>query len=423
MHIKMLKLRPNLLALTIVLVMSSTLSPESMFIFHVLISIFLIFKNNWKFDKALFNLLIPIFCLGLCGFFYASQNLTINIFKDGWYLIKIIPCVMIGWMSARFMAKSDIFLSIIFAGTFLSLYHILNYFLYSAQGYESHIIRIMVASSPLTVMLLGIFFSNRHFREELKIFGFSSVFILVVNLWSIYLSDSRSSYLGLLIFLLVMNGFYRFNSKSIMGLVAVIGFLSIGASFLAVENNLSAGERESLDSRFARGFQEIIPSEGEDRASRSLSFRGYEAFRAIQTFSDGTLGEIIFGQGLGATIDLGETWILGGVFGEESGDVEFEELIIIHNGYLQVLVKYGIIGVLLYVYFIFSWIKLSRHQKTSAYPNEMFHRLIVSTALVFFMYSLLVTGLFNKSAFGACIIIIGALLCMCNRRNVSLISK
>lgn len=423
MHIKMLKLRPNLLALTIVLVTSSTLSPESMFIFHVLISVFLISKNNWKFDKALFNLLIPIYCLAFVGFFYASQNLTINIFKDGWYLIKIIPCVIIGWMSATFMTKRDIFRSIIFAGTLLSLYHILCYFIYSAQGYESHIIRIMVASSPLTVMLLGIFFSNRHFREELKIFGFSSVFILVVNLWSIYLSESRSSYLALLIFLLVMNGFYKFNFKSIMGLVAVIGILLIGASFLTVENNVLAGERESIESRFARGFKEIIPSEGEDRASRSLSFRGYEAFRAIQTFSDGSLGEIIFGQGFGATIDLGETWILGGIFGEESGTVEFDELIIIHNGYLQVLVKYGIIGFLLYVYFIFSWIKLSRHQKTAAYPNEMFHRLTVSTALVFFMYSLLVTGLFNKTAFGACLIIIGALLCICNKRNVSLISR
>ena len=419
----MLTLRSNLLALTILLVMSSTLSSEKMFIFHVLISVFLIYKNSSKFDKALFNLLIPIFCIAICGFAYASQNMTMNILKDGWYLIKIIPCIIIGWMSARFMTKKDIFLSIIFAGTFLSLYHIVSYFILSAEGYESSVIRIMVASSPLSVLLLGIFFSNRHFRADLNIFGFSSVFLLIVNLWSIYLSESRSSYLALLIFLLVMNGFYKFDLKSFIGLVTVIGSLSIGASFLAVDSNLSPGERESIDSRFARGLQEIIPAEGEDRASQSLSFRGYEAFRAIQEFSNGSSSEMIIGQGFGATIDLGETWILGGVFGEESGEVEFDELLIIHNGYLQVLVKYGIIGVLLYVYFIFSWIKLSRRQKTSAYRNEMFHRLIVSTALVFFMYTLLVTGLFNKSAFGACIIIIGALLCMCNRRNVSLISK
>ncbi|MDA7696444.1 O-antigen ligase family protein [Porticoccaceae bacterium] len=401
---------------------SSILPPELMFIFHVLISIFLIFKNNLKFDKALFNLLIPIFCIAICGFAYASQNMTMNVLKDGWYLIKIIPCIIIGWISAKNMTKRDIFLSIIFAGTCLSFYHVVAFALYSAQGYGSDIIRIMVGSSPLSVLLLGILFSNRYFRRELEIFGFSSVFILVVNLWSIYLSDSRSSYLVMLIFVLVMNGFYKINFKGIMGLVIVIGFLSIVTTFLSIEEDPSGG-RESLDSRFARGLLEITPSEGEDRKSRSLSFRGYESFLAMKEFSDGSLGEMILGQGFGATVDLGETWILGGVPGEEAGEVEFDELLIIHNGYLLVLVKYGMIGVLLYMYFIFSWIKLSHHRRTLVYGDEMFHRLIVATALASFMYSLVVTGLFNKTSFGALLIIVGALLCTCHKRNASLVSK
>ena len=220
-----------------------------------------------------------------------------------------------------------------------------------------------------------------------------------------------------------MNGIYKINFKGIIGSLATVGILSIGVTFLSVEDNLSQGEIEGLGSRWARAFQEIIPSEGEGRASQSLSFRGYESFKAIAEFSDGSPGEKILGQGFGATIALGEAWILGGIFGEASGEVEFDELLIIHNGYFLILVKFGIIGFLLYLYFILSWIRISRRYRSSAYDDEMFHRLIVSISLAIFMYTVVVSGLFNKSSFGTLLIIIGALLCMCFKRNISFVSK
>jgi len=182
-------------------------------------------------------------------------------------------------------------------------------------------------------------------------------------------------------------------------------------------DDLVVGERESITSRFARGLDEIVPSEKESRSDAALSFRGYESFRALEDYIGGSVSEMVVGQGFGATVNLGEVWVLGGIFGEESGDVEFEELLIIHNGYLMVLVKYGFLGLWLYLYFIYSWIRLSKPKKPVSSTNEMFYRLLVSITAMMLMYSLLVSGLLNKSAFSGLLMIIGALLFVCHLKT------
>lgn len=411
--IRNITIRPRVLMLSSLIVLPSILRPELVSLVLVPILFYAVLKANLKLDKALFKLFLPVIFMVFLGAFFVHQNILWNVFKDIWYLLKIIISIAVGWYLAKDLKNSDILLSIVISGSICSLIHIFSYWVYSLQNYDALHIRYMTITSSVTVVLSGMLISNLFLKRYFQMGPSLYAVLLVINLYSIWLGDSRSSILGLFIMLLALNGFYKVNAKSV-----AVGFLSIAIlwlmiSNLSVDEGLLPGERETLSSRFARGFDEIIPAD-HDRADANISFRGYESFKAIVDYAEGSVGEMVVGQGFGATVDLGESWVLGGVIGEESGEVEFDEVLIIHNGYLLVLVKYGFVGLCLYLFFVYSWIRSPLPNRSASIADKMLYRLLVSLSIMVIMYSLLVSGLFNKSAFNGLLIIAGALLSVCH---------
>ena len=371
---------------------------------------FIIVRVNLKLDKVLVNLFIPIFYMALFGFLFSYQNDLRDALKDVWYLLKFILPIGIGWYLAKDLVKRDIISATVIGGFLYAAVHITKFFGYSIQGYESHVVRILAPSSLVTVLSVGFLISNRFFRRYLQMRRVSLVILLLPCLYSIWLSDSRTSYGVLFIIFVVLNGFYKLNVASLLVGCLSLGIIATTVSILEVDQGLEAGATESLESRFARSFDELIPSDMDNRDDASISFRGYEAFHALEEFRDGSVIEMLVGQGFGSKVDLGETWTLGGVHGEESGEVDFEELLIIHNGYLLVLVKYGLLGLSLYVYFIYSWISRSKLKKSASWTDEMFYRAVICIAVVFYLTTLLATGLLNKGGFTGVLGILGALM-------------
>ena len=115
------------------------------------------------------------------------------------------------------------------------------------------------------------------------------------------------------------------------------------------------------------------------------SWRAYEAKMAINQVD--TFGGFVFGKGLGALVDLKFFAPLGGE--------QIRFIPILHNGYINIFLKSGFIGVLLYI-MLLVYLYLT---KTKNKNKQMrFTCNVVSGLAVHYLFtSLIVTGIYNLS--------------------------
>jgi len=162
---------------------------------------------------------------------------------------------------------------------------------------------------------------------------------------------------------------------------------------------------------FTRGFdvamEEIRPARYQVLGDVHDHWRGYEAWRALRSFSDATPRQEILGQGLGAQVDLGLTIELGGV--------DFREIGQLHNGLLWILVKTGIVGVALFVVWFVGllglWRRLARDGKTDAAD------LLLGVVLTLALTTLVVSGPFNPLSNDALLLVLGGFLALAQRTS------
>ncbi|MBR9846115.1 MAG: hypothetical protein GYB35_08415 [Algicola sp.] len=116
-------------------------------------------------------------------------------------------------------------------------------------------------------------------------------------------------------------------------------------------------------------------------------WRAYEALKAIEGISstEYKLGWV-FGKGLGAQVDLGFEAPLDGK--------KFQYIPIIHNGYVYVLFKSGMIGLIIYLAFLL-FIYMQSYKKGNHYGN-IINNFISGIALFFLLTSLIITGIYNS---------------------------
>ena len=102
--------------------------------------------------------------------------------------------------------------------------------------------------------------------------------------------------------------------------------------------------------------------------------------------------QYLFGQGFGTLIDLGLYIPLG--------DEVIRFAPILHNGYMYLLVKTGVIGVLIYLVFLYKLVRIGTQHSVVTFDEERYTgRIIVGLSCVFFVSTFVVSGLFNKSVF------------------------
>ena len=135
-------------------------------------------------------------------------------------------------------------------------------------------------------------------------------------------------------------------------------------------------------------------------------WRGYEAQSAIERLNTGGLPSWLFGQGFGSTVDLGVE--------VELANETVRYIPILHNGFVYVLYKTGIIGLLLYLFYIiylYSFYRVSSRTKTEFIIN----RLIVGCAFYIALSSLVVTGIFKPYDLSS--LVVGGLFALKNYYN------
>jgi hypothetical protein len=190
-------------------------------------------------------------------------------------------------------------------------------------------------------------------------------------------------------------GLFANRTRFILTIAGIVGLATAIWPFLPQYD----GEAATAFNKLSRSFEEISFTDSYNSVEMVRNWRGHEAYNAQYMFNNSSSYHKIFGNGLGSSVDLGQDISF-------NIDGSFRTLPILHNGYYHIIIKYGLIGALIYIAFVLSWCRGQRAYFDRYRFND---RMIVGATIVILLSTTVITGLFNKYAFDN-FVIVGSLL-------------
>ena len=137
----------------------------------------------------------------------------------------------------------------------------------------------------------------------------------------------------------------------------------------------------------------------------NLNWRGFEAARAAKTYAEFSDMDKLFGGGVGTMVDFGFAMKLG--VGNTGEFLEFAPLL--HNGYMELLVKMGLLGLTLFILFCVQIIYMAfREFRQAGKCARLNGFLFLWTVFVFLLTQGSVTGIYNKGELAPSLFLLGA---------------
>jgi hypothetical protein len=349
------------------IVLSTSFLPSSLFSgFVVLLGLFLII-SELKLNKFFFKSVAPLLIILLLGIIGISGHIRIHIIRDIIYALFPISLIFIGFRISKFGNKpEDIFKWILISGTIIACVHILK-FLFHLN------ISLVVLALCISIFIKPSGSLNSLWRKIQK------YFFLPVLLISFILSFSRTGF--------IMGVFIGLSLKGLIGKINYKSILSLSVLILLFGLLMNLTPKDNLDSFFgklARSISEIRISDYNNLEDINANWRGFETFKAIIAYSNGSTGEKIVGQGFGSLVDLGFTMTLD--------NVNFRDIPILHNGYAYILLKTGLLGLLSYLFFFIRNFRLAFKKIDSSLLSHRNASRILIGLILSMMLSMLVVG-------------------------------
>lgn len=386
------------------LILPKFMSVELLFVaaFAYCIYKVILFKN--VIPKKLLGVLVPLILIVLLGGISSltySKN-TVDIIRDIVYFTFPIILILDSYFLVRKVNNTTVVLNtIVIAGIILSLIHISNFIIQPTLITKSlHEVRAVAGNgNALTVVAMIILFFNK--RYNLNIFENKKInkFLFFICAISLFLSLSRT--LILIFVILFVFAIGKINMKRIKVtnlriatlIFSIIIFVPILAMFFKSDYS------SELVNKFKNSFKEIAVTDVWDWKSINNNWRGYEAYKAKSKFEKSPIINKLIGNGLGAKVELDITIGLAGS--------QYTAVTIIHNGYMYIIVKVGIVGLLLYIIFILNIIL--RIKKNKVYDSKLlfYNRLTVGSAIVILVTTYFITGIYSIKGFYMWLFIIG----------------
>lgn len=369
--------------------------------------------------KDIFFLKMIIFIGFLVGLVHLAEYNLYYFSRDIMYFIQAPIFIIIGfYMSKNKINFRELTRVIIMSSVVITIYKlielVLNPALLTQLGLETRYEYNL--SNPTALLAFTILFYARICK--FKLFeDFQEWFIMGISLFSVAISFSRTDYFLLLVMILI-----PFINKSITILkiywatTFVVLLIIFGGFFIKVES--SEIEEETFESKIKHSLNEIIVQDYETSFEISQNWRGYEAFLGLTKFREGSFIEILIGQGFGAVVYT-PNWIFNGEM--DSLDV----VPMFHNGFITVLLKTGLLGLIFFFLFLFKLLKVA--SKVSILGTNKLEKLttMLLQAAVFMVLFLtfVVHGIFTTTTPVLLLILIGGTLKMKSSRRIILINK
>ena len=197
--------------------------------------------------------------------------------------------------------------------------------------------------------------------------------LLVVSVL-VLASQASRTYALALAGLLLMPGGHRVSAR-----LAARAGLAVAVAAGAIVLLGDAGELSDL---VARTVAEVAIGDTWTAEDLGTRYRAFESFAALATFLSFTPLQTLLGAGFGSLVELGVTVELAGT--------EYDVVPWIHNGYLYVLTKTGVVGLASYLAF-FGRLLTGRYPESATFGPAI----VRGTILGLLLSNLVVAGWFN----------------------------
>lgn len=396
----------RLVLLWFVVISAVYLPPEAASILFFLI-ILLALLQGWLSRIHLITItILPFIAIIFLGVLSSKDAISHNILKDFWYFSLPIISLVVGWALAEEVEPKKLQLHIIYLGTTLSILLILKaswLLVFESVDYFNKYYwrQALGAGEFISVWGLLVAFgliSKTGFKHEHA--KFISL-LMVINLISIIISDSRTAMimLSLGLFLVFVPAIVKKMRR-----VYWVG-LAIGIILIIIFASVPGEDTTTTLGRFQNMFREQFSVSFVDSSDINNKYRAFESIAAIDTFLSGNLWDQFVGHGFGKMIDL-KVLIPLGVPGEIN---DYQFIPILHNGYLYVLIKTGVLGLLIYIYFMArsfrNFLRVKIRTIDQLWPN-----LGMAVILGSIIGTMSMAGPYNRGAFFTTYIILG--ICM-----------
>jgi hypothetical protein len=332
-------------------------------------------KRSFEYYKYV----IPLICMAFLGLIFSYSNLQKDIIRDIFYFINPILLISFGAVCAEYLTLNKFVLKITYFGLIYSIYYILYYiFLTFQDTYGLEEMRAFIGPGDI-ISILSFYFliSNKAKGKYLNIL-IIRVFFISLNVLALFLFNSRSYFICFIIFFL-----YYFQTFSLRFKIVIIAF-SVFVILLFTSINIKFDS--SFYEKVLNSFDEISINNGADLSENLSNYRAFETLAAMDTYLTGNGLNYIFGQGFGKLVDLkleiqltSESW---------------QFIPLVHNGYMYILVKTGLLGILFFLIFI---IKFYPSKNSERIPQKhLFLRVILKSLIIFCVISnFVINGFFN----------------------------
>lgn len=331
-------------------------------------------------------------------------------FKDAWYYSNPAVIITIGFVLGRLQNDFNRGLRAFLVGGFLvALYH-LSSFVMHPELLLRHATQVRTlagtgyyVTSLAVIVLVG---WRGRWRSELGLSPAFASLCLLLCAASTILSFSRTMAMVVVLGVLAMGGFFARREWLRIGVFLVVLLLGLGVLKAGVDTS-SMQAKNSFIGKLARSTDELSVQDYRSRTDINTNWRGYETSRALDGWAQAGLAKQIFGQGFGAQVDLG---LFQNLSNDSRGAVRF--IPIFHNGYVYLLVKTGVVGVLLYLSALWWMYRVGRRTAGGRGddPATLQGRALQGCVVVLAVSTWVVAGAFNKFDMFSILMLIGYLL-------------
>ena len=343
---------------------------------------------------------VAILIVAFIAWFY-YDNTVYEVIRDITYLLKPILGLLLGYLLCR-NANMKVIQTIIYVGLIIAVVHLGIIFftavvhkiinIHELRKYAGYFSDFEVYSLILVIFhkKFNVILSRQRFYLLLFTLAFSSFLYL-----------SRANLIQAVIFYMVLKGYFTLNTKAIIILILFFSFVII--AFTVIYNmNLSRNGRglEALLYKIKNAPIEAFKSkvDKDDWKDFNDNYRAYENMLTIRVMKNEGFWGILRGKGLGSDIQLGQKLYTN------DGTV-LTKVSILHNAFMTVFLKSGLIGVFFMLYFL---IVLLKQGKTDNDYIRQLNLLLIATAIYLFFDNWVLLGLYLKTESKA--IIIGFIL-------------
>lgn len=342
-----------------------------------------------SYSVSIIKIVIPfilILIIATVVMMFRDHN-TYLIIRDVTYLIKPVFGFLIGYQLCKRNMKSA-FELLIKTAFIIAVIHIiiLIFAVLYHKAYTLNDIRFYggyFSDFEIYAVILLVFHKQFELQFSKK---WIRIFTIVIGI-SAFMYFARTNFIQFLVLYLAVKGYFKITKKSIILITSIVITAIVGYSVILYINPKRNGD--GIEAFLYK--LKVAPTEPfktridrEDYVDFNDNFRSWENLMTTRQVTREGWTSTIFGKGLGSQVDLKQEVYLG--------DMQLRFISILHNGFMIVFLKSGLLGIIIYLYtIIFFFIK----QPGSSEKTKHINRLFLGTGVFLLMSNWVFLGFYN----------------------------